>query len=281
MIDKHSVFRCLPHGLERRQVLFFDGIRHCAEIADIAHRRLRTTLTTMALQGASDAPDSALSQRERLIPAAFLDAWAVVDSIYRFRGLVKSYPHHREGPVELPGYKQMIENVCAVRNVADHLNSKIAQVEAHGGAALGTLTWLTFTGGKRFYMCAVYPGTPTRTKIGISRPRGGSIINGPTDFIELRAANHKVNLSRAMELFEQRIRKIEGELASQFQDAGVAHLGSGSDFFLQLTCEIPDGDGPPSHLPEEVPDHCGNSVAADEVVEGGTTGPAAQYPRGP
>lgn len=235
MINKDSVFRRLPPGLERRQVLFIDGIRYCAEMAGMAYGRLAATLTKMALDAQTLPEARGAEGRMRLIPLAFLDAWATVDAIYRFRGLVKLYPHQRQGHVDLPGYREMMESVAGVRNVADHLAQKMTHVEAHAGAALGVLSWLTFSSADRFYICMVYPGTPARTSVGVDVPPGGTALEGPTDFIQLSAGEHKVNLSSALKLFRQRIAQIEGDLATQLRDAGVDHLSEGSDLFVQMT----------------------------------------------
>ena len=56
IIRTDSVLRQLPVGLDRKQALFLDGIRHAAEIMSLAYSRLTTTLTRIA-QSDPDRPD--------------------------------------------------------------------------------------------------------------------------------------------------------------------------------------------------------------------------------
>ncbi len=63
------------------------------------------------------------------------------------------------------------------------------------------------------------------------------MITGPTTAVELQAGKHKVNLSAAIELFRQRVAKIETELAAQVREAKLDEFSAGSDLFVQMTLD--------------------------------------------
>ena len=103
------MFRCLPPGLGSVGRRSSSTASPSARIfADMAYRRLATTLTTMALNAHQLSEDEARDERRRPICVAFGARLATVDAIDRFRGLVKIYPHQREGKVDIPGYREML-----------------------------------------------------------------------------------------------------------------------------------------------------------------------------
>ncbi len=140
MLSDDSILRRIPAALEPKQALFVDGIRHAVEIMELAYGRLKETLTNIAL----DPPTSA--DLRKVGPHAFLDAWAMVDAVDRFRMLYQQMPGIKFGP-PVPGIeplKTVTQPFRDLRNVADHLSQRADFVVARGGAALGTLTWLTY-----------------------------------------------------------------------------------------------------------------------------------------
>jgi hypothetical protein len=99
MIDFNSPLRRLPPQLDRKQALFFDGIRHSVEIVHLAYSRLQHTLTNFALNyEVTPLPSETFT-------SAFLDAWAVVDGIDRFRAFWKLMPNTERGPLPPGGTK--------------------------------------------------------------------------------------------------------------------------------------------------------------------------------
>lgn len=86
IISDDSILRQLPPELDRRQVLFLDGVRHTGEIADLAYERLKSTLTQIAIQELS------LDELRPFFTSACLDAWALINVIDRFRALWSLMP---------------------------------------------------------------------------------------------------------------------------------------------------------------------------------------------
>ena len=119
MIAENSILRNLPSALNRKQALLFDGIRHAAEISMLAHDRLNQTLTEIALR---DLDKLELPER---FTSAFLDAWAFVDAVDRFRSiwLLLGRSGSNDEPSE-PTFAEITQPVRDLRNVADHLATR-------------------------------------------------------------------------------------------------------------------------------------------------------------
>src|SRR5438270_4866665 len=86
IIDNNSPFRRIPVQTNRKQMLFFDGIRYTVEMADLAHQRLRETLYEIAQNPTVPEPNP------HDFASAVLDAWSIVDLVYRLRGLIEQAP---------------------------------------------------------------------------------------------------------------------------------------------------------------------------------------------
>ena len=86
MLSENSILLRLPPGINSKQLVFLDGIRHAVEITDLAYSRLESTLTWLVMNTHDSAPE------KQTYTSAFLDAWAVVDAIDRFRLLWKELP---------------------------------------------------------------------------------------------------------------------------------------------------------------------------------------------
>ena len=139
MITSDSILRQLPPGLNRKQAFFFDGIRHAAEIVWFAYSRLQSTLTDLAFERVAPIDYAPV------FTSAFLDAWAIVDSIDRLRSLlnlvpVPKAPRSESDPLSFDVVTADLRNL---RNVADHLAQRADYVLANKTAALGVLSWVT------------------------------------------------------------------------------------------------------------------------------------------
>jgi hypothetical protein len=230
MIAHDSVLRNLPSDLDRKQALFFDGLRHAAEIAEFSYRRLQVTLATIAMQ--NHQPD----ERSSVFTSAFVDAWAVIDSIDRFRALwqllpIPGYPKKRESPEG--SFLHSSQPIRDLRNVADHLAQRAEYVVAKNGSALGVLSWITIPDAAvpNGLCCAIIPGTVQGHRARIPMPMG-KIVELPSDVIELKAGEHTVNLSEQLPKVREVVRSIEMSLDSEFRAKGVRGQNPNTDILV-------------------------------------------------
>ncbi|MBC5765224.1 hypothetical protein [Ramlibacter albus] len=76
MIGNDSPLVRLPSRTGARQKLFVDGIRHAAEIADVAYHRLAGLLTTLATQPEAESTEGNHSYTEEVYPQIDVDAYS-------------------------------------------------------------------------------------------------------------------------------------------------------------------------------------------------------------
>lgn len=234
MIGQESPFRRLPHELDRRQTLFLDGMRHAVEIADLAHRRLVASLTELA----TPRQDSPLTERFAMV---FLDAWAVVDAIDRFRQLLRRMPGARPKPVPegTKTFMERTEPIRALRNAGDHVAERIDHIIQAKSTALGVLSWVTMVDARQGMLCSILPGTMSSGEFPLPNPAGPPMAF-PTDMIMLRAGAHEANLSEAMRHLERQVRALEAALAQVMREEGAEDRAAGTDILVTVLFEFND-----------------------------------------
>ncbi|WP_432745945.1 hypothetical protein ABXJ76_08300 [Methylobacter sp. G7] len=230
MLNEDSILRRVPAAINPKQALFIDGIRHAVEIIDLAYGRLRDTLTRAALQppSSSEVPD--------MSSQAFLDAWAMVDAIDRFRMLYLQMPGISFSPPK-PGVvtlEEALKPFRDLRNVADHLAQRADFVVSRGSAALGTLSWLT--GFKidpiTAWYCTLRPGT-VHAQPEFRKELFVSTLDWPTDGITLVAGGYEGNLSSVRPHIELRVKHLEEQLKNAFDKLNLADSPTASDVFTR------------------------------------------------
>ena len=228
MISRDSVLRHLPGELNRKQALYIDGIRHAAEIVGFAHERLQRTLTTLALE------DCEGTIADNLNTSAFLDAWAIVDAVDRFRTLWQLIPH-TEAPLGRRSFAEIATPIRKLRNVADHLAQRVDYVVAHNGSALGVLSWLTVLSEEPLEVlsCNIVPGTLQSTTTRVIKPMGKT-IETPSDHITLAAGEYEACLSEVLPEIESRIRELERSISNELTALGLDGTHAGADLILKV-----------------------------------------------
>ena len=230
MLDKDSILRQVPMAINPKQALFIDGIRYAAEIIDLAYKRLRDTLTKTALNPPSSSDIPKISTR------AFLDAWAMIDAIDRFRMLYQQMPgisfsQPKEGVETLSEVLKPFRNL---RNVADHLAQRVDFVVSRDSAALGTLSWLT--GFKivptTAWYCTLRPGT-LRKQPEFRKEQLVSTLDWPTDRIIIVAGGYEGNLSSVRPHIQVRIKHFEGQLKKAFNELNLQDGPTANDLFTR------------------------------------------------
>jgi hypothetical protein len=123
IIEDDSPFHQLPAALNRKQTLFLDGIRYSVEMADLAHSRLQAALLQHT-QNVESASEGATGEHY-LHTAAFQDAWSIVDSLHRLRGLLSQMPGVKQNAPPLQVFRRQTDVVEDLRNGVQHLNHHI------------------------------------------------------------------------------------------------------------------------------------------------------------
>jgi len=233
MIGPDSILRRLPSQLNRKQVLFFDGIRHAVEMIDLAHLRLQDTLTQIALSQ-NDTPPNQNAE----FTWAFLDAWVIVDAIDRLRSLFHSMPNTKKEnpPPPAKSFNELCQPIRDLRNVADHLAQRADYVIANNGTALGELSWYTHLtdDGTKGVSCLIVPGTIASRKSEVVIPAGG-ICTYPTGMIHLSAGGYRACLSDLLPEVEKRVRALEAAVEQEIAKLGIEGQRAGADVCFKCT----------------------------------------------
>jgi hypothetical protein len=237
MISNDSILRRLPPALDRKQALYFDGIRHCGEIAGLAYSRLKKTLTKIAVK------ENESGSNNSLFTSAFLDAWSLVDVIDRFRSLWISLPNSSPLPPTSGSrsFAEISQSIRDLRNVADHIAQRADYVVARKGTALGILSWFTVLKQSPLegIVCTIIPGTMQVRSTPVVNP-AGQLIEIPTSLIQLSAGEYTASLSETLPEMEKRIHELEKGVQRSL-DKQVPNAGSaGADVLLKMTMTFGD-----------------------------------------
>lgn len=230
LIGRESSLRRIPVNVLPKQAVFLDGIRHAIEVMDVGFHRLRNGLTKTALEppNAADLP---------LVSAGlFLDAWAVVDAIDRFRQLYTGFPGMTRvnATEDIQPLGEALQKFRDLRNVGDHSAQRADVIVAKGdGAALGELTWLT--GAQLLpkvvaWHCVLRPGT-FRSEPSLPTSSFETKLDWPTDYICLKAGGYQGNLSQVRTHIAGRVRHLESQLDAIFSLPKHEKVPVINDFF--------------------------------------------------
>lgn len=140
IIEKESPLRHLPADLDPKQATFLDGIRYAIEMADLAYSRLTQSLHVFATEYARG---SETTVNDRLWASSFLDAWSIVDSVHRLRGLLAQLPQLKKSSPPYQVFERKTRDVEEMRNIVQHLNRELRHFAQNNLPVFGTIDWLT------------------------------------------------------------------------------------------------------------------------------------------
>jgi hypothetical protein len=218
IIDNNSPLRQIPTQTNRKQMLFFDGIRYSVEMTDLAHDRLRKTLYEIARSPTAPEPHS------HDFASAVLDAWSIVDLVHRLRGLLEQAPGVKQKSPALLLFMKKTEGIEKLRNSVQHLNQQIHRIADLNIPVWGALSWVTMFDPelKSLWTCTLVAGTFFERSEPLISPLGKE-FHPPVDLITLQASNCSVCLSDAVRSVERMTRSLEDYLREQFK--GLPHVG--------------------------------------------------------
>lgn len=236
ILQESSILRRLPPEVNTIQAFYIDGIRHAVQIIDLAYDRLCETLTSAAVESSEKIDVSELSTH------AFLDAWAIVDAMDRFRMLCQQIPgsNKKTPSPEIPPLSESMNSLRLLRNVSDHLAQRIPYVIAHDGCALGILTWFTLVeiDPPIGFLCTLRPGTVRKEPPMDMPPVTITNMEWPTGFISLKAGEHEVNLTELIPHVTARVKAIEESVEESLLKVGLLEAGAASDVLTRKPYQV-------------------------------------------
>jgi hypothetical protein len=219
IIGEDSPLRRLPAALDRKQMLFLDGIRYSVEMADLAHARLQQSLCRLTA-------DQSSSERFDHLDAlsAVQDAWSMVDSLHRLRGLIRQMPGFKQNTPNMRVFRQQTDKVEDLRNAVQHLNHEIDKLVGANQTVWGSLSWFAspWPDAGMGTIGLLVAGTVFTSEGHPMVNPAGKEMHGLVDLVTLTAYGHSLNLSNAMRHVEGLIKSMEDQSKEQFADHPTA-----------------------------------------------------------
>ena len=236
IINDQSPFRRLPPHLDRKQTLFLDGIRYSIEMADLASSRLSETLFEISF----NQEDSESKHLNTV--SALQDAWSIVDSIHRLRGLLSQAPGFKQKAPGMRLFLQRTADIGHLRNSVQHLNNEIKSLVNKNLPVWGVLSWFAIRDPKQRsgLACSLIAGTLFESKNNPIVNPLGKMMHGLVDLITLTANERCSCLSDVMRQVEVMIKDMEKQLEQQFTKLPQA----GSDVLICLEIEFGRNESP-------------------------------------
>ena len=215
MFEINSPLLNIPATLTKRQAIFLDGLRQHAQIAIYAYTRLCNSLSELSFAHSSNVE---ISQDFTHI---FLDAWACIEAVDRFRSLWQLQPASDTIPGEfspkvINGKLQSIRNL---RNVASHIAEKIDQIASLNASVSGLIRWITMHSKSPTVIRTYFmrPGIiHGQLSAQFVAPSGKILFTHDVGSILLNAGSHEGNLSDAYSIVCSIVDFMEQHLASKF-----------------------------------------------------------------
>lgn len=137
LIPAESNLRRIPADVDRRTILFLDGIRYSIQSFEISSRRLAQTLNQ--LSNAQDTKDNL----GEIISIATIDAWSIIDSIHRLRELLEQLPRLKKNTPELQLFLHRTSPIEDLRHFFQHFRTEIDSFVEKAMPLWGTISWST------------------------------------------------------------------------------------------------------------------------------------------
>lgn len=135
LVPVESPLRRVPVELDRRTILFLDGIRYSFHIFDLTCNRLTESLRTLS----GKQPSELIADR---ISAAIADAWTLIDVTHRLRELLSQAPRLKKNLPELQAFLRSTEAVEGLRHFNQHFRTEIDKFSSVGAPLWGSLSWV-------------------------------------------------------------------------------------------------------------------------------------------
>lgn len=195
MIAENSPLLNLPVNMNPKQAVYIDGIRHAAQIIEMAYSRLCNSLTEISFE-------SSIGKRNSEFTHIFLDVWAFIDNADRFRSLWVLQPNSHTLPNEFSKNEinSKLQNIRDIRNVSAHIAQKADQIVALNSSILGSISWFTIANESPLEVKThfIRPGI-MRGKITESLAKSNGEVNFTkgSGGISIVAGKHSASLSDA------------------------------------------------------------------------------------
>lgn len=212
LLDSQSALSNIRNDLNKKQLVFFDGIRSSVQMLDLAYRRLVDDLLWLSQNGSPFG--------EHMV-SAFGDAWAIVDSGHRLRLLLEDIPNFRQNAPEHQLIIRTLRPLKELRDDLQHLDSELNKwmdpSEPFPGV-WGQLSWIVWEeAAGAWTQNFAYWGSATNVLSPEFTVMPKHTSTQPVSDIRLTAFGKEANLSAVWQAVADWIRVLEPMLSKEFE----------------------------------------------------------------
>lgn len=218
MLSADSPFLNIPAQLDRKQAVFLDGIRHAVQISGLSYVRLCKSLTSIArIRNCDD------------FSHVFLDAWAFIDAVDRFRFLWQEQPSYSILAKHCQEKSSLseLQDIRNVRNVSAHIAQKIDQIVSLNSSVLGAISWVTLLSENPLNISThfIRPGIMFDSMKGqFAMPNGEINFIQGSGSVSVTAGKYVADLSNAYATMCFLVGLAEKALCASFQEFPLQQL---------------------------------------------------------
>lgn len=232
LIPQDSPLRDPPADLDPVQKVACDGLRFAFDMTHVSYLRMVATLELIS---------GSIRAQQRLVEEptlALVDAWAVVDNLWRLHNLLRRFPGLKKTP-DLEAHLRAIGKVEQLRHGIQHLHEKVKHVASGKDPLLGSLSWVwtpdePMKGG---FLVAVAAGSAREGWTPLVNP-GGRKVHRPIGLVTLSAFGCELELT---DLVVRTVNLAKGLDASMRAET-AGKTGGGSDLIMAATFVFTDGN---------------------------------------
>ncbi|MDF2457761.1 MAG: hypothetical protein K0S79_177 [Nitrospira sp.] len=211
--------------------MFLDGIRYASGIADLAYRRLCDTLNELT-------HNVEQGNGQRMMVSAIADAWSVIDTVDRLRGLIMKATFFREGSRGRQEFLEATGPIRKLRNTVQHLDSLIPKLAGEGWPAWGVLSWVVWRGPTTPVCCCLLPGGYMKERpFRMHVPSMGD-DHEPVTHVSLGSRGVEVSLTDAHRIVASALQQIESGVELYLKGNESTLPRRNNDFLLQIELDL-------------------------------------------
>jgi hypothetical protein len=212
MLPPESFFQRPPYVLDVAQKCFVAALRYAYEITELHYGRLVAALSPVGFAQHDVSSESRV--------AIFADVWGAIDNLNRARQLFSAFPHISDR-VDVRQFVAEAEQIRLLRNRLQHLDEDFVSGKnlTKGYPIYGGLTWFNRTEERTVIIGMMIAGPSSLRDGGVMSEAtipghwGQGVSN-----ISLAAFDHKIEISRFVQLLREIIAALDGAMSREFEE---------------------------------------------------------------
>lgn len=226
LVPLDSPLRNPPENLDPAQKAAWDALRFALDLTHLSYQRLVENLIGLGRARLAQRPVGALPT------LAFLDAWSVVDNLWRLHCVLRNFPGLKQHP-QLEAHLRAFKHLEELRNGVQHLVGEFRKKAFVEKPIMGSLCWAWMPEESPVpYAMAITAGALRDGWIPLLN--GGLKLDPPIALVTIAAFGTEVDLTALM----PRVEQIAARLDRGAREAVGEAQGIGADVVIMMPFTI-------------------------------------------